>query len=76
MALVAHFDLDLHQMDVKTAFLNGDLYESVYMAPPKGFVMEGKEHMGCRLKKSSLWTKIGIKTVVFKVQRDSKKVWI
>ena len=76
LALVAHFDLELHQMDVKTTFLNGDLYESVYMAQPKGFVMEGKEHMGCRLKKSNLWTKIGIKTVVFKVRRDSKKVWI
>ena len=52
MALVAHYDLELHQMDVKTAFLNGDLYENVYMAQPKGFVMKGKEHMGCRLKKS------------------------
>ena len=52
MALVAHYDLELHQMDVKTAFLNGDLYENVYMAQPKGFVVEGKEHMGCRLKKS------------------------
>ena len=52
MALVAHYDLDLHQMDVKTAFLNGDLYENVYMAQPKGFVVKGKEHMGCRLKKS------------------------
>jgi len=52
MALVAHFDLELHQMDVKTAFLNGDLEENVYMAQPKGFVVEGKESMGCRLKKS------------------------
>ena len=52
MALVAHFDLELHQMDVKTAFLNGDLEERVYMAQPKGFVVTDKERMGCRLKKS------------------------
>ena len=52
MALVSHYDLELHQMDVKTTFLNGDLEKNVYMAQPKGFVMEGKERMGCRLKKS------------------------
>ena len=52
MALVAHYDLELHQMDVKTTFLNGDLEENVYMAQPKGFVVEGKERMGCHLKKS------------------------
>ena len=51
MALVAHYDLELHQMDVKTAFLNGDLEKNVYMAQPKGFVVEGKERMGCLLKK-------------------------
>jgi len=52
MALVAHYDLELHQMDIKIAFLNGDLHEDVYMAEPEGFVVEGKEHMCCRLKKS------------------------
>ena len=52
MALVAHFDQELHQMDVKTAFLNGELSENVYMAQPKGFVIEGKEKLGCRLMRS------------------------
>jgi hypothetical protein len=52
MALMVHYDLELHQMDVKMAFLNGDLYENVYMAQLKGFVVEGKENIGCRLKKS------------------------
>ncbi|GJX06043.1 putative RNA-directed DNA polymerase [Tanacetum coccineum] len=45
MALVAHFDLELHQMDVKTAFLNGDLHEDVYMAQPQGFKSKGQEHL-------------------------------
>jgi hypothetical protein len=52
VALVAHYDLELHQMDVKTTFLNGDLEENVYMAQPNGLVVEGKESMGCRPKKS------------------------
>jgi hypothetical protein len=52
MALVAHYDLELHQMDVKTTFLNGDLDENVYRAQPKGFIVKGKECIGCHLKKS------------------------
>ena len=51
MALVAHYDLELHQMDVKTAFLNGDLDEVIYMEQPEGFANEGKEHLACKLKK-------------------------
>ena len=42
MALLAHYDLKLHQMDVKTAFLNGDLKENIYMAQPKGFIVKKK----------------------------------
>lgn len=52
MASVAHFNLELHQMDVKTTFLNGDLEEEVYMVQPKGFLEKGKEDMVCRLRKS------------------------
>jgi transposase InsO family protein len=52
MALVAHYDLELHQMDVKTAFLNGSLEEDIYMDQPEGFSIKGKEHLACKLKKS------------------------
>ena len=31
IALVAHFDLDMHQMNVKTMFLNGDIEEMIYI---------------------------------------------
>ena len=34
MALVALFDLELHQMDVKTKFLNGNIDETIYMVQP------------------------------------------
>jgi hypothetical protein len=45
MALLARYDLELYQMDVKMVFLNGDLYENVYITQPKGFVIEGKENL-------------------------------
>jgi hypothetical protein len=51
MVLMARYNLESHQIDVKTTFLNGDLYENVYMAQTKGFIVEGKEHKVCRLKK-------------------------
>ncbi|KAL6329550.1 hypothetical protein AAG906_022101 [Vitis piasezkii] len=51
MALVAHFDLELHQMDVN-AFLNGNLDEDIYMEQLEGFAKKGNEHLVCKLKKS------------------------
>lgn len=52
MALVAHYDLELHQIDVNKTFLNGSLENEVYMDQPEGFTLEGKENMFCKLKKS------------------------
>ncbi|PHU17702.1 hypothetical protein BC332_13397 [Capsicum chinense] len=40
----AVYDLQIHQMDVKTAFLNGDLEKEIYMEQPEGFVVSEKEN--------------------------------
>nr|GEW15052.1 zinc finger, CCHC-type [Tanacetum cinerariifolium] len=45
-------NLVIHQMDVKTTFLNGDLDEEVYMKQPEGFIMPGNEHKVCKLVNS------------------------
>ena len=50
--MAASMDLEVEQMDVKTAFLHGDLEEEIYMEQPEGFQAPGKEDLVCRLKKS------------------------
>ncbi|GJW59596.1 zinc finger, CCHC-type containing protein [Tanacetum coccineum] len=52
LALTAIHDLVIHQIDVKTAFLNGNLNEEIYMKQPEGFVMPGHESKVCKLNKS------------------------
>ncbi|KAK8914337.1 hypothetical protein KSP39_PZI023872 [Platanthera zijinensis] len=52
LSLAAVHDLEIEQMDVKTAFLHGDLEEEIYMRQPEGFEAKGKEDQVCRLKKS------------------------
>ena len=52
MALVAHFDFDLLQMDVNTTFLNGNIKEEVYMKQLEGFSSSEGEHLVCKLNKS------------------------
>ncbi|KAJ9565193.1 hypothetical protein OSB04_001159 [Centaurea solstitialis] len=52
LALAAIHNLVIHQMDVKTAFLNGELNEEIYMRQPEGFVISGNENKVCKLVKS------------------------
>jgi hypothetical protein len=51
MNLAAHNGWKLHQMDVKSAFLNGDLKEDIFMTQPQGFEAKGQEHKVCKLVK-------------------------
>ena len=50
--LVAHFNLELHWMNVKIVFLNGELKEEVYMKQPERFFSSVGEHLVCKLNKS------------------------
>ena len=52
LAIAAYFDYEIWQMDLKTAFLNGNLEEDVYMIQPKGFVDPNNAGKICKLKKS------------------------
>ena len=52
MTLVAHYDLELHQLDVKIVFLNGDIEETIYMMQPENFESKESKHLVCKLKKS------------------------
>jgi hypothetical protein len=52
LSLAASHGLLIHQMDVKIAFLNGELEEEIYMTQPDGFVVKGQEDKVCKLMKS------------------------
>ena len=51
LSIVAHYDYEIWQMDVKTAFLNGNLEEEIYMMQSEGFIAKNQEHMVCKLKR-------------------------
>ena len=52
LAIAAYFDYEIWQMDVKTAFLNGNLNEDVYMTQPEGFINPNNARKVCKLRKS------------------------
>ncbi|CAN1245512.1 Retrovirus-related Pol polyprotein from transposon TNT 1-94 [Linum grandiflorum] len=52
LGLAASLNLEVEQMDVKTAFLHGDLEEEIYMEQPEGFKKKKQEDFVCKLNKS------------------------
>jgi hypothetical protein len=52
LAIAAYFDYEIWQMDVKTAFLNGNLTEDVYMIQPEGFTDPKDASKVCKLQRS------------------------
>ena len=52
LAIVASRNLEVHQMDVKAAFLNGNLNEEIYIEQPKGFSTLRQEKKVCKLVKA------------------------
>ena len=52
ISLAAQYKWKIHQMDVKSAFLNGVLEEEVYIEQPNGYVVKGQEDKVLKLKKA------------------------
>lgn len=52
LAMAANRGWQVHNLDVKLAFLNGELVEDVYVTQPEGFVKKGKEKMVFKLNKA------------------------
>ncbi|KAA0026154.1 gag/pol protein [Cucumis melo var. makuwa] len=51
LPIATFYDYEIWQMDVKTAFLNGNLEESIFMSQPEGFITQGQEQKVCNLNR-------------------------
>ena len=51
LAIAAYFNYEIWQMDVKTAFLNVNMLEDVYMQQPDGFILTKHANKVCKLNR-------------------------
>jgi len=52
LAVAAHIAWEVFQLDVKSAFLHGEIQENIYVHQPAGFIKEGRENQVYKLKKA------------------------
>ena len=52
LSLTTSMNLEIEHLDVKNAFLHGELEEEIYMEQPDGFEVKGKQNLVCRFRKS------------------------
>jgi hypothetical protein len=66
--------MEVHHLDVKTAFLNGELEEEVYVAQPGGFAIKGKEQCVLKLSKDLYGLKQAPRAWNIKLDKSLKKL--
>src|SRR5271155_3881687 len=74
LAIAAIYGLEIHQMDVVTAFLAGELEEEIYMEQPEGFEIGSREDFVCRLRKSIYGLKQAPRVWNQKIRRYLKSI--
>ena len=70
-ALATTHKWKIHQLYVKSAFLNGELKEEVYLVQPKRFVWKGQENLVCKLKKAIYGLKQAPRSWYITIDRSS-----
>ena len=57
LSFVAVYDLEMHQLDIKTAFLYGELDEEIYLEQLEGVIKKGQKHMVCTVMRVSFFSR-------------------
>jgi hypothetical protein len=76
LSLCAIFDLEMAQLDIKTAFLNGLVEEEIYIDQPEGFITPESEHLVGRLVKCIYGLKQAPRCLEQEVQQFPDPVWL